>query len=192
MKIANRVNENAKVRKSAMRSANFCSLTMHRILHNLRTCGRESGIIMSEITKLQALEILDSSWQPTLAVTVTLANGVTATAKVPSGASTGKREAVELRDGDKSRYGGKGVLKAKDYVEGEIQGAVHGFDANDQKGLDKRLCELDGTPNKSRLGANAILGISLAVAHAAAKDMDSHSCHARGQASQSFLRHRRD
>ena len=125
---------------------------------------------MSEITKLQALEILDSRGNPTLAVTVTLANGVTATAKVPSGASTGKREAVELRDGDKARYGGKGVLKAKGHVEGEIQSAVHGFDANDQKGLDKKLCELDGTPNKGRLGANAILGVSLAVAHAAAKD----------------------
>jgi enolase len=125
---------------------------------------------MSEITKLQALEILDSRGNPTLAVTVTLANGVTSTAKVPSGASTGKREAVELRDGDKSRYGGKGVLKARAHVEGEIQSAVHGFDANDQKGLDKKLCELDGTPNKGRLGANAILGVSLAVAHAAAKD----------------------
>src|SRR6266567_220458 len=125
---------------------------------------------MSEITKLQALEILDSRGNPTLAVTVALANGVTATAKVPSGASTGKREAVELRDGDKSRYGGKGVLKARGHVEGEIQKAIHGFDANDQKGLDKKLCELDGTANKGRLGANAILGVSLAVAHAAAKD----------------------
>jgi len=125
---------------------------------------------MSEIAKLQALEILDSRGNPTLAVTVTLANGVTATAKVPSGASTGKREAVELRDGDKSRYGGKGVLKAKGHVEGEIQSAVRGIDANDQKGLDKRLCDLDGTPNKGRLGANAILGVSLAAAHAAAKD----------------------
>lgn len=125
---------------------------------------------MSEIAKLQALEILDSRGNPTLAVTVTLANGVTATAKVPSGASTGKREAVELRDGDKTRYGGKGVLKAKGHVEGEIQSAIRGFDANDQKGLDKKLCQLDGTPNKGRLGANAILGVSLAVAHAAAKD----------------------
>jgi enolase len=125
---------------------------------------------MSEITKLHALEILDSRGNPTLAVTVTLANGVSATAKVPSGASTGNREAVELRDGDKARYGGKGVLKAKGHVEGEIQSALHGFDANDQKGLDKRLCELDGTPNKGRLGANAILGVSLAVAHAVAKD----------------------
>ena len=125
---------------------------------------------MSEITKLEALEILDSRGNPTLAVTVTLANGVTATAKNPSGASTGKREAVELRDGDKSRYGGKGVLKAKSHVENEIQRAVRGFDANDQKGLDKKLCDLDGTPNKARLGANAILGVSLAVAHASAKD----------------------
>ena len=125
---------------------------------------------MSEIAKLEALEILDSRGNPTLAVTVTLANGVAATAKVPSGASTGKREAVELRDGDKARYGGKGVLKAKSHVEGEIQSAVRGFDASDQKGLDRKLCELDGTPNKGRLGANAILGVSLAAAHASAKD----------------------
>jgi enolase len=125
---------------------------------------------MSEIAKLRALEILDSRGNPTLAVTVTLANGVTATAKVPSGVSTGKREAVELRDVDRPRYGGKGVVQAKMHVEGEIQRAIFGFDANDQKGLDKRLCELDGTPNKSHLGANAILGASLAVAHAAAKD----------------------
>ena len=125
---------------------------------------------MSEITKLEALEILDSRGNPTLAVTATLSSGVKATAKVPSGASTGKREAVELRDGDKSRYGGKGVLKAKSHVDGEIQKTVRGFDANDQKELDKKLCELDGTPNKGRLGANALLGVSLAVAHAAAKD----------------------
>jgi enolase len=103
-------------------------------------------------------------------VTATLADGVKATAKVPSGASTGKREAVELRDGDKARYGGKGVLKALGHVEDEIQRAIRGFDANDQKGLDERLCELDGTPNKARLGANAILGVSLAVARASAED----------------------
>ena len=121
---------------------------------------------MSEIAKLEALEILDSRGNPTLAVTATLSNGVKATAKVPSGASTGKREAVELRDGDKARYGGKGVLNARDHVNGEIQKAVHGFDANNQKVLDKKLCELDGTPNKARLGANAILGVSLAVARA--------------------------
>ncbi len=103
-------------------------------------------------------------------MTATLADGVKATAKVPSGASTGKREAVELRDGDKARYGGKGVLKALGHVEDEIQRAIRGFDANDQKGLDERLCELDGTPNKARLGANAILGVSLAVARASAED----------------------
>jgi enolase len=125
---------------------------------------------MSEIAKLEALEILDSRGNPTLAVTATLANGIKATAKVPSGASTGKREAVELRDGDKSRYGGKGVQRAVSHVEGEIQKAVRGFDANDQKGLDKKLCDLDGTPNKGRLGANAILGVSLAVARASADD----------------------
>ena len=125
---------------------------------------------MSEIAKLEALEILDSRGNPTLAVTATLANGIRATARVPSGASTGKREAVELRDGDKSRYAGKGVLRAVSHVGGEIQKAIRGFDANDQKGLDKKLCDLDGTPNKGRLGANAILGVSLAVAHAAAED----------------------
>jgi enolase len=127
---------------------------------------------MSEIAKLEALEILDSRGNPTLAVTVTLANGVKATAKVPSGASTGKREAVELRDGDKTRYGGKGVLLAKGHVEGEIQRAllIRGIDANDQRALDRKLCDLDGTPNKARLGANAILGVSLAVARAAAID----------------------
>jgi enolase len=127
---------------------------------------------MSEIAKLEALEILDSRGNPTLSVTATLANGVKATAKVPSGASTGKREAVELRDDDKARYGGKGVLQAKGHVEGEIQRAllIRGFDASDQRTLDKKLCELDGTPNKARLGANAILGVSLAVARAAAID----------------------
>lgn len=125
---------------------------------------------MSEIAKLEALEILDSRGNPTLSVTATLSNGVKGTAKVPSGASTGKREAVELRDGDKSRYGGKGVLKATGYVEDEIQRTVRGFDANEQRALDKKLCDLDGTPNKARLGANAILGVSLAVARAAALD----------------------
>ena len=125
---------------------------------------------MSEIAKLEALEILDSRGNPTLSVTATLANGVKGIAKVPSGASTGKREAVELRDGDKSRYGGKGVLKAKGHVEEEIQGAIRGMDASNQRELDKKLCDLDGTPNKARLGANAILGVSLAVARAAAQD----------------------
>jgi enolase len=123
---------------------------------------------MSEIQKLEALEILDSRGNPTLAVTVTLNDGVAATAKIPSGASTGKYEAVELRDEDKTRYGGKGVLKACAHVVGEIQSAVRGMDPNEQEELDDRLCALDGTPNKSRLGANAILGVSLAAAQAAA------------------------
>jgi enolase len=95
---------------------------------------------------------------------------VKATAKVPSGASTGRREAVELRDCDKERYDGKGVLKAKNHVETEIQGCVRGLDANDQATFDKTLCDLDGTPNKARLGANAILGVSLAIARASAAD----------------------
>jgi enolase len=125
---------------------------------------------MSEIQKLAAMEILDSRGNPTLAVTTTLSSGVKATAKIPSGASTGKREAVELRDGDKKRYGGKGVLRACAYVEGEIQKTVSGMSAENQTELDKTLCELDGTPNKARLGANAILGVSLSVARAAAED----------------------
>ena len=127
---------------------------------------------MSEIATLEALEILDSRGNPTLAVTATLSNGVKATAKIPSGASTGKREAIELRDLDKKRYNGKGVLSACANVEGVIQKAVAGMDAGNQQELDRQLCELDGTSNKSRLGANAILGVSLSVAHAAAKNMD--------------------
>lgn len=123
---------------------------------------------MAEVQKLEALEILDSRGNPTLAVTVTLSNGVKAAAKIPSGASTGKREAVELRDGNKARYGGKGVRKACSFVEGEIQSAVSGMNPNDQAALDAKLCSLDGTPNKAHLGANAILGVSLAVARAAA------------------------
>lgn len=122
---------------------------------------------MPVIQKLDALEILDSRGYPTLAVTVTLEGGACGTAKIPSGASTGTREAVELRDGDKHRYGGKGVLRALEHVCGEIQQALVGIDANDQRALDNRLCSLDGTPDKSRLGANAILGVSLAAAHAA-------------------------
>lgn len=125
---------------------------------------------MSEIAKLEALEILDSRGNPTLSVTASLANGMSGTAKIPSGASTGKREAVELRDGDKTHYQGKGVLKACAYVEGEILAAVRGLDAAEQRQLDDKLRALDGTPNKSRLGANAILGVSLAVARASAID----------------------
>jgi enolase len=125
---------------------------------------------MTSIKKLQALEILDSRGNPTVQVTVTLESGKAGTAKVPSGASTGKREAVELRDGDDNRYGGKGVLKAISNVLNVIQPAVLGFDAADQVGLDEKMIKLDGTPNKERLGANAILGVSIAAAKAVANE----------------------
>jgi enolase len=125
---------------------------------------------MSKISKLHAMEILDSRGNPTVQVTVTLDSGATGVAKIPSGASTGTNEAVELRDGDKRRYGGKGVLKAVGHVTGEIQKGVVGFDAADQKGLDQRLIALDGTPNKARLGANAILGVSIGAAKAVAAE----------------------
>ncbi len=114
-------------------------------------------------------EILDSRGNPTVEVEVLLSGGATGRAAVPSGASTGRREALELRDGDKKRYGGKGVTKAVAHVNGEIAGEVLGADARDQALLDRILIELDGTENKGRLGANAILGVSLAVARAAAE-----------------------
>jgi enolase len=114
-------------------------------------------------------EILDSRGNPTVEVEVLLSGGATGRAAVPSGASTGQREALELRDGDKKRYGGKGVRKAVGHVNGEIAGEVLGADARDQALLDRILIELDGTENKGRLGANAILGVSLAVARAAAE-----------------------
>jgi enolase len=125
---------------------------------------------MSYIKKLQALEILDSRGNPTVQVTVHLDIGASGTAKVPSGASTGKREAVELRDGDSKRFNGKGVKKAVGHVIDEIQKAVVGLDAADQAGLDEALIRLDGTPNKARLGANAILGVSIAAAKAVANE----------------------
>ena len=125
---------------------------------------------MSKIKSVDALEILDSRGNPTVQVLVTLESGVRGVAKVPSGASTGKREAVELRDGDKKRFGGKGVLNAVNNVIREIQPALKGFNAEDQAGLDKKMIELDGTPNKARLGANAILGVSIAAAHAVASE----------------------
>ena len=125
---------------------------------------------MSAIKNLHALEILDSRGNPTVQVTMTLDSGSTGTAKVPSGASTGKREAVELWDKDQKRYGGKGVLKAVSNVIDIIQPAVLGFDAADQIGLDAKMIALDGTPNKGRLGANAILGVSIAAAKAVANE----------------------
>ncbi|HEY4090037.1 MAG TPA: phosphopyruvate hydratase [Luteibacter sp.] len=122
----------------------------------------------TSITKIHAREILDSRGNPTLEAEVTLADGSFGRAAVPSGASTGTREAVELRDGDKSRYGGKGVTKAVANVNTTIAKALAGFDALDQKGLDGKLIALDGTDNKGNLGANALLGVSMAAAHAAA------------------------
>ena len=123
---------------------------------------------MTQISKIHAREILDSRGNPTLEAEVTLSSGHVGRAAVPSGASTGSKEAVELRDGDKTRYLGKGVRKAVANVNTTIADALKGFDAADQKGLDTRLINLDGTDNKGRLGANALLGVSLANAHAVA------------------------
>ena len=124
------------------------------------------------ITRIHAREILDSRGNPTLEAEVTLADGGFGRAAVPSGASTGSREAVELRDGDKSRYSGKGVKNAVANVNTTIANALNGFDAADQKGLDAKLIALDGTPNKGNLGANALLGVSMAAAHAVAASRD--------------------
>ncbi len=123
---------------------------------------------MTRLTRLEALEVLDSRGNPTVAVTAHTDRGV-GRAIVPSGASTGVHEAVELRDGDPKRYGGKGVLKAVGHVTGEIARRLRDVDVSDQRAVDQAMIDLDGTPNKGRLGANAILGVSLAVAHAAAK-----------------------
>ena len=127
---------------------------------------------MTAIIDILGREILDSRGNPTVEVDVTLDSGVMGRAAVPSGASTGAHEAMELRDGDKNRYGGKGVRKAIEAVNGELHAALAGLDARDQVKIDRSMIDLDGTPNKSRLGANAILGVSLAVAKAAAADAD--------------------
>jgi len=123
---------------------------------------------IASIRSVKAREILDSRGNPTLEAQVVLADGATGIASVPSGASTGKHEAVELRDGDRSRYRGLGVLKAVEHVNGEIASTIAGMSALEQAAIDQRLIDLDGTANKSRLGANGILGTSLAVAKAAA------------------------
>jgi enolase len=125
---------------------------------------------MAAIIDIRAREILDSRGNPTLEADVVLASGVVGSAMVPSGASTGEREAIELRDGDKSRYLGKGVLNAVNNVKTEIRDAVIGLDVNDQEGLDKVMIALDGTDTKARLGANALLAVSMAAAHAASKE----------------------
>ncbi len=123
---------------------------------------------MTSITRIKGREILDSRGNPTVEAEVSLSDGSIGRAAVPSGASTGEREAIELRDGDPGRYGGKGVLKAVGHVNAEIAECVRGFDPMDQRALDQAMIELDGTDNKSRLGANAILAVSLANAHAVA------------------------
>lgn len=127
---------------------------------------------MSAIIDIHAREILDSRGNPTVEVEVRLESGALGRAAVPSGASTGAHEAVELRDGDKSRYLGKGVLKAVEAVNGEIFDTLSGLESTDQVGIDQAMIELDGTPNKGRLGANAILGVSMAVAKASAEELD--------------------
>ena len=123
---------------------------------------------MALIDKVTAREILDSRGNPTIRVYVALDDGTTVAASVPSGASTGENEAVELRDGDKHRYGGKGVLKAVANVTDVIGPALKGCDPTAQAAIDRRMIELDGTKNKGKLGANAILGVSMAVARAGA------------------------
>jgi enolase len=128
---------------------------------------------MSTIIAVDAREILDSRGNPTIEVEVMLENGLLARAAVPSGASTGEHEAVELRDGDARRYLGKGVLQAAENVRGPLAAAVAGLPATDQAAVDRALCEADGTPNKSKLGANAILGVSLAVARSAAQHVST-------------------
>ncbi len=125
---------------------------------------------MTAITDILAREILDSRGNPTVEVDIALDSGATGRASVPSGASTGAHEAVELRDGDADRYGGKGVTNSVDFVNGEVYDALAGMDAEDQIRVDETMMELDGTANKGRIGANGILGVSLAVAKAAAED----------------------
>ena len=126
---------------------------------------------MSDLIIAQVIgrEIIDSRGNPTVEVDVLLESGAVGRAAVPSGASTGEHEAIELRDGDKARYGGKGVQKAVGNVKGKIAPALIGFDAFDQTGVDRAMLKLDGTKTKAKLGANAILGVSLAVAKAAAQ-----------------------
>ncbi|WP_423820774.1 phosphopyruvate hydratase [Salinisphaera sp. SPP-AMP-43] len=136
---------------------------------------------MSKISSTRGYQVIDSRGNPTVAVQIELDSGATGLAMVPSGASTGSLEAVELRDNDKSRFLGKGVTRAVANVNGEIAKKIKGYDATDQAGLDKMLIELDGTDNKGRLGANALLGVSLAAAHAAANEA--------GQGLYAFLGH---
>ena len=123
---------------------------------------------MTSIVKVIGREILDSRGNPTVEAEVTLASGIVGRAAAPSGASTGQREAIELRDGDKNRYLGKGVTKAVGFINNEIANLVKDRDSTDQSGLDQAMIDLDGTDNKRKLGANSLLAVSLANAHAAA------------------------
>ena len=127
---------------------------------------------MTAITDIYGREIIDSRGNPTIEVDVTLENDIVGRFAVPSGASTGKHEAIELRDGDKNRFGGKGVLNACENINSIIFDAIVGMDASEQMRIDQMMIELDGTANKSKLGANSILGVSIAVAKAAARDLD--------------------
>jgi enolase len=145
-------------------------VTVHRQNRRIQINMSGKGAAMSQITDVYAREILDSRGNPTLEVEVFLESGAMGRAAVPSGASTGEREALELRDGDKSRYLGKGVLTAVANVNDQIADQVIGMEASDQIGIDRKMLELDGTEYKSKLGANAILGVSLAVAKAAADE----------------------
>src|SRR5438105_5746618 len=135
--------------------------------------------IVATIETVAALEVLDSRGNPTVEAEIRLSDGSIGTAAVPSGASTGRHEAVERRDGDERRYRGQGVHAVVDAIESEICDAVRGMEAADQVILDRRLIDLDGTPNKARLGANALLAVSLAVARAAAAEQRSRSGAAR-------------
>ncbi len=128
------------------------------------------------IKKIIAREVLDSRGNPTVEADVILTNGVLGRAIVPSGASTGQREALELRDGDKSRYLGKGVLKAVNFINTEISDSLQGMDVSNQKSIDQKMIDLDGTDTKSRLGANSILAVSLACAHANAQNTNQSLC----------------
>lgn len=146
---------------------------MHFVVLIINTYDATSiskGLIQMKnaIKNIHAYEILDSRGNPTIETTVVLGNGISGTASVPSGASVGRYEAVELRDGDKARYNGKGVIKAVDHANGEIAKALAGIDADDQLKVDQTMIDLDGTSNKARLGANAILAVSLAIARASA------------------------
>src|SRR5262249_17365328 len=135
------------------------------------SCHLLLGAVM-EIETVHAREVLDSRGNPTVEVEVVLADGSAGRAAVPSGASTGAHEALELRDGDKKRYPGKGVLKAVKDGDGELPPGLVGQDCRDQAAIDALLLDLDGPPNKGKLGANAMLGVSLAVAHAAANSVE--------------------